>query len=235
MNTKTASKTPERDDIEALLPWHAAGTLSRRDTQRVEQALERDPALKRQYALVREELGETIHLNETLGAPSARAMEKLLAGIEKESGPARRRRPAFSLSAWIAEKLSALSPRTLTWATAAAAMVIVVQAGLLGSLYIGEEAPGYRGVDIGTGTPKSPVTDPTVGTYAFVGFVPSASSGDITNFLAANNMAVVDGPRAGGLYRVRIAPAPLNKDAVNTLTSRLRENRTIVSMVLPAD
>ena len=26
-------------DIEELLPWHAAGTLSRRDTQRVEEAL----------------------------------------------------------------------------------------------------------------------------------------------------------------------------------------------------
>ena len=35
MNTK--SKDPQ-EDIEMLLPWHAAGTLSRRDAQRVEQA-----------------------------------------------------------------------------------------------------------------------------------------------------------------------------------------------------
>ena len=32
----------ERRDIEALLPWHAAGTLSRRDAQRVEAALQQD-------------------------------------------------------------------------------------------------------------------------------------------------------------------------------------------------
>jgi len=72
----------ERRDIEALLPWHAAGTLSRRDAQRVDAALKEDRDLARQFELVREELGETIHLNETLGAPSARAMERLLASIE---------------------------------------------------------------------------------------------------------------------------------------------------------
>ena len=73
MNT-TNNEAPERD-VEELLPWHAAGTLSRRDAQRVEQALANDPELARRYALVREELSETIYLNETLGAPSARAME----------------------------------------------------------------------------------------------------------------------------------------------------------------
>ncbi len=33
----------ERHEIEALLPWHAAGTLSRRDADRVEQALAEAP------------------------------------------------------------------------------------------------------------------------------------------------------------------------------------------------
>ena len=80
-------EAPERQEIEELLPWHTAGTLSRRDAQRVEEALARDPELARRYALVRDELGETIHLNETLGAPSARALEKLFAQIDAE--PAR--------------------------------------------------------------------------------------------------------------------------------------------------
>ena len=79
-------------DIEELLPWHAAGTLSRRDSQRVEEALARDPELARRYALVREELGETILLNETLGAPSAHAMEKLFAKIDAEPLASRPRR-----------------------------------------------------------------------------------------------------------------------------------------------
>ena len=63
----------ERHEIEALLPWHAAGTLSCCDADRVEQALAGDCELARRYDLVRQELAETINLNEALGAPSARA------------------------------------------------------------------------------------------------------------------------------------------------------------------
>jgi hypothetical protein len=85
------NEEPEHREIEALLPWHAAGTLSPRDANRVEQALAGDRELARQYDLVCEELVETIHLNETLGAPSARAMERLFAAIVGPS-PAHRRR-----------------------------------------------------------------------------------------------------------------------------------------------
>ena len=85
----TRDKAPEREDIETLLPWHAAGTLSRRDAERVEQALAQDAELARRYELVREELAETIHLNETLGAPSARATQQLFAAIDAESADAR--------------------------------------------------------------------------------------------------------------------------------------------------
>ena len=38
----TKQEAPERQEIEELLPWHAAGTLSRRDAQRVEDALARE-------------------------------------------------------------------------------------------------------------------------------------------------------------------------------------------------
>src|ERR1700750_3267916 len=74
----------EPGDIELLLPWHAAGTLNARDVRRVEEALSRDPDLARQYAVIQEEYAETIGLNETLGAPSSRAMQKLFADIDAE-------------------------------------------------------------------------------------------------------------------------------------------------------
>ena len=81
---KMLDKEPQRHEIEALLPWHATGTLSRSDADRVEQALAADRELAKRYDLVREEMAETIHLNETLGAPSVRAMEKLFAAIDAE-------------------------------------------------------------------------------------------------------------------------------------------------------
>jgi anti-sigma-K factor RskA len=70
INKETQNNSDQaQGEIESLLPWHAAGTLSRRDSQRVEQALANDPELARRFAMVREELGETILLNVTLGAP----------------------------------------------------------------------------------------------------------------------------------------------------------------------
>jgi hypothetical protein len=83
----TINKQPGRHEIEELLPWHATGTLGRRDADRVEQALAGDPELARRYEVVRLELAETTHINETLGAPSARAMEKLFAAINAEEAP----------------------------------------------------------------------------------------------------------------------------------------------------
>src|SRR6266480_1777331 len=100
------NKEPERHEIEALLPWHAAGTLSRRDADRVEQALAGDRELKRRYDLVREELNETIHLNETLGAPSARCMEKLFSAIDAEGERQPRRQSSFDFAGRISEFLS---------------------------------------------------------------------------------------------------------------------------------
>src|SRR3974390_3371636 len=125
----TNQEAPGGRDIEDLLPWHAAGTLSRRDAQRVEEALARDPELARRYALVRDELAESIHLNETLGAPSARAMEKLFTRIDAE--PARRQSASFGIGSRISDFLASLSPRTLAWSASAAVFAILLQAGLI--------------------------------------------------------------------------------------------------------
>ena len=95
----------ERLQIEFLLPWYAAGTLSRSESNRVERALAGDIELARRYALVLEELAETINLNEALGEPSASVAEKLFAAIDAEEARTPRRRrlhrsaPTTALSA----------------------------------------------------------------------------------------------------------------------------------------
>src|SRR6195952_2945302 len=108
MNTKSKEV---QEDVELLLPWHAAGTLSRRDAARVEQALANDNELAARYDMVREELGEAIRLNETLGAPSARAMQNLFAKIDAE--PARKPTVSFNLGAWLTDFVTGFQPRTL--------------------------------------------------------------------------------------------------------------------------
>jgi hypothetical protein len=215
----TKQEAPERREIEELLPWHAAGTLSRRDAQRVEEALARDPELARRYALVREELGETIHLNESLGAPSARAMEKLIAGIDAE--PVRRQAAPLNFGTRIAEFFASLSPRTLAWSAGAAAVAILLQAGLLAGIMLNEtKTSGYQ-------TASAPTTDPGVGAFTLIRFAPQASSDDITRFLEANKLSIAAGPMAGGLYKVRVAVTGIPKAELARIVKKLQEDKVV--------
>src|SRR4051812_3765541 len=136
------NKASEREEIEALLPRHAAGTLNRRDAHKVEQALANDAELAIQFETVRQDLVETIGLNESLGAPSARAMQKLMADIEADASTARRARSSFNLGEWLSDRLSSFSPRTLAWSASAAALAIVLQAGLLAGMFVNERQGG---------------------------------------------------------------------------------------------
>ena len=214
-----ATNKEAHSDIEELLPWHAAGTLSRRDAQRVEEALARDPELARRYAMVREELGETILLNERLGAPSAHAMEKLFAKIDAE--PLRKRALSLNLGARVSEFFASLSPRTLAWSASAAAIAILLQAGLIASIAIKEKSAG------GYETASAPSTDPGVGAFTLIRFAPQASSDDITKFLEANKLQVAAGPMSGGLYKVRVAVTGLPKAELARIVKKLQADKVV--------
>jgi anti-sigma factor RsiW len=214
-----AANETEPGDIELLLPWHAAGTLSRRDRERVEAALASDPELARRYQLVREELGQTIALNETLGAPSARASEALFAKIDAE--PARRPSVSMNLGARIAEFFAGLSPRTLAWSASAAALAILLQAGLIAGIMLKERSAG------GYETAAAPQNLAGEGAYALIRFQPRTSAADITKFLETNKLSIADGPTAGGLYRVRIAAKALPNADLERLVKTLQADDVV--------
>ncbi len=222
----TINKEPERHEIEALLPWHAVGTLSRRDADRVEQALAGDRELARRFDLVREELAETIHLNETLGAPSARAMEKLFAAIDAEEARVPRRRHTFDLGGRISEFLSGFSPRTLAWAAALAAMAILLQAAVITTAVLNEH---------GDATASRLSSLDSRGSFAVVRFAPQATFTEINNFLGAYKATVVEGPmRSASMYRIRLSDTPLNADEVSKIIQQMQGELRIVGFVAPA-
>src|SRR5262245_39849282 len=214
---------PERQDIEALLPWHAAGTLSRRDSDRVEQALASDRDLARRYALVREELNETIHLNETLGAPSTRAMEKLFAAIDAEAPVAKK--SSFNFTARIVEFVSSFSPRTLAYAGTAAALALMVQAAVLTTVVVrNQDAPPGHTL----------ASDPHLSNQrAMVRFTANATLAEVTRFLDVNKAAVVHGPNRGGLYEIQLASSPMSDDDFNSAIRRMRAETNIVAFIAP--
>jgi len=219
-NNKEANELPQ--DVEMLLPWHAAGTLSRRDAARVEQALANDNELAARYDLVREELGEAIRLNENLGAPSARAMEALFAKIDAE--PARKPRMSFNLTAWMTNFVAGFSPRTLTYGASAAALAIVLQAGILAGVFVKEGSVGPQLASYEQGTTDS--------SYVRVSFKPDATAAAITAFLNDNKAVIVEGPQAG-FFRVRVSDKPMSKEQLGAVVKKLAAN-PVVSFTVPA-
>jgi anti-sigma-K factor RskA len=221
MNTIN-NQASEREEIEALLPWHAAGTLSRREAQRVEQALANDAELAIQYETVRQDLVETIGLNESLGAPSARAMQRLMADIEADASTARRARPSFNFGEWLSEKLSSFSPRTLAWSATAAALAIVLQAGLLAGMFVNER----QGNAIYDTASVAKVESAKSGTDALISFAPTATAAEITKLLRTYKMAIVEGP-TGDMYTVRLAVTGMPKEELAKLIKQLQDEKAV--------
>jgi hypothetical protein len=222
------NKEPERHDLEALLPWHATGTLNRRDTDRVEQALACDRELARSYDLVREELAETIHLNETLGAPSARAMEKLFAAIDAEEARSPRRRRSLDPGRRISEFLTGFAPRTLAWAAAAAVLAILAQSAIIAGVLLREDS-----------APTAPRLASAVsgGSFAVIRFSPQATAAEITNFLGAYKATLVEGPlkSGGGLYRIRLGDNQLPPGDSGKIIRQMQDEWRVVGFVAAAD
>jgi anti-sigma-K factor RskA len=216
----------EPTEIETLLPWYAAGTLRRRDRQRVEDALRYDPALAHHADLVREELAETISFNESLGVPSARCMDRLMAAIDAETTAARKRSSARAVAGQFATFIAGFSPRTLAVAASFAVAAIALQAFLLVSM---ATKPQITFETAGLNTTAS-----GHGTFAMVRFAREASAGEITRFLEEYQATLVDGPKPGGFYRVRITMKSLAKEELAHIVSRMRQER-IVESANPGD
>jgi hypothetical protein len=219
----------EPGEIEMLLPWHAAGTLNARDARRVEEALARDPELARQYAVIREEYAETIHLNESLGAPSTRAMQKLFAAIDAE--PARKPSASLNLASLVSRFFASLSPRTLAWSASLGALALLLQAGVIGAVLMKNQTATYQTASLSTNEPITrDLAARTPPPRALVRFAPDARVADITALLDNYHASIIDGAK-GGLFRLQFGNAAMTKDEAANLLSKL-QNEKIVSLAV---
>jgi hypothetical protein len=230
----------EPSDVELLLPWHAAGTLNVRDARRVEDALASDTELARQYAVIREEYAETIHLNESLGAPSMRALQKLFADIDQE--PVRTPPTSARFSKRISQFFAGLSPRTLAWSAGLGAMVLLLQTGVIGTVLLMKSqdssfqiaslmqesraaAPELRSaapITRDLGAASSP--------RALVRFAPDARISDITALLDNYQASIIGGAREG-MFRIQFGNGAMGKNDVAALLGRLQKEK-IVSLAV---
>src|SRR5262249_54740412 len=140
--------------------------------------LARDPELARQYAVIREEYAETIALNESLGAPSGLAMQKLFAAIDAE--PKGRPNATMGVAARISAFLASLSPRTLAWSAILGAVLLLLQAGVIGAVLTKNHFTTYQTASLrmnerDLGGAAAP--------HALVRFAPDARVADVTAML----------------------------------------------------
>ena len=215
----------EPGDIELLLPWHAAGTLSARDARRVEEALASDPDLARQYAVIREEYAETIDLNESLGAPSVRAIQNLFAAIDAE--PAQEARTSFNLSARISSFFASLSPRALAWSAGVGAVALLLQAGVIGAVLIKDQSASYQTASLSASEHEVVAQAPP---RALVRFAADARMADITALLDTYQASIIGGAK-GGMFRLQFGDKPVTEQEATNLLNRLQGEK-IVSLAV---
>lgn len=200
----------EREDIEMLLPWYATGTLEPEEKARVDAYLADHPEVARQLDLVAEEMDQTIRVNEALGAPAPGALDRLMADVRAESPQAFRASGGGlieSVLSWFGD----LSPRAAAMGAALAIAVICAQAVTIGVVTSGKKYD----------TASGETTGRIAGTTALVGFVDSASVADVTGLLTSYGAAIVDGPKPGGIYRVRLSEKELAKADLDALLEKL--------------
>jgi anti-sigma factor RsiW len=226
MATSKKMLEQEPSEMEMLLPWHAAGTLNPRDARRVDEALARDPELARQYAAIGEEYAETIDLNESLGAPSARAMQKLFAAIDAE--PAGKPSLSRRISTRIAGFFASLSPRTLAWSSGLAALALVLQAGVIGAL-VKHQPASFQTASLSMDEPVTRSLGVEAPPRALVRFAPDARVADITALLDRYQAAIID--TRGGMFRLQFGSKTMAKDQIAGLMSRLQGEK-IVSLAV---
>ncbi|MBV8563890.1 MAG: hypothetical protein JO273_00370 [Methylobacteriaceae bacterium] len=217
------------DDIEELLPWYATGRLTPEEHARVQAALERDPELALRHDLVRRELAEAAAATEALGSPSTRAKDRLFEQIAADGTRSASARSFLGRAfGRLASGSTGEAARPLRLAFAFAALLIILQAVTIGVMLV------RLGPSLFTTATGSGDGDSSTGTFALIGFAPDATAAQITGVMESSQARVVDGPRAGGFYRVRLSNSKLSKEDEDRALGDLRGKTGIVIFAEPS-
>lgn len=216
----------EADEIAALLPWYVSGKISVSDKARIEAYAAAHPEVRGHIALAREEADAVFADNQAIIPPRA-SLDTLHAAI---SADPRARLHAVKASFFdrVGEFLGGLAPRQLAYAGVAAALAIFIQAASIGSL-LTARAPGD-----GYETAAGPKDAAAVGTFALVAFQPAAPTGSLSAFLANSKITIVEGPKAGGVYRIRLSDKILAAADTEAAIAKLKARADLVAFASAA-
>jgi len=222
MNNETNAQR-KREDIEMLLPFYVTGRLDRADADRIGDYLSQHPEVASELELVRDERASTIANNAIYADRPVRSFDRVAAMIRKT--PARTARPAARWLDRIRELFSMPSSPALGWVGAAAAIVILLQTATIGTLVVTQYSGIFTGASGGNGA-----TD--IGTTVVVQFADGASASSVADALNGLGLKIVDGPRGGKLFTVRLGPKGMDSGERDRLIAALRTRGDVVAFVM---
>ena len=222
MNNNTQNAV-DPAEIEVLLPWYVTGKLDAADMARVEAFLDAHPDMRRQIDLVREEQTQSTAANEALGYPSAGSLDRIMAVVGHDAGDWAR---TGSLRTWLSEFFAAPSPQGVRWAAAAAGLLLLLQAAVIGALIVGRSADPYQ-----TAGGEQVIAGPGA---LIVGFADKATMPAISALLGEVGAQIADGPKPGNLYGVRLTKSNATSAEREEVARRLRARPDVVKVVLIA-
>jgi len=176
------------DEAELLLPWYVSGNLEKADRLRVEAWLDRNPEAHAHLARAREEMDVTYAASEAMGTPSRAGFDRLMAEVERTAvKPASSRSPG-----WVERVWSMLSPRYALAGVGALCLLVLAQGT---AITIMSQSGTGSNFEVATGAAPT-----AAGPTALVAFTEGTTLAELSETLGADGLAIVDGPRAGGIY-----------------------------------
>lgn len=208
----------EPQDVEELLPWYVTGRVTREEARGVEAALKTMPDLAAKLAAVQRERDAVARGSEAVEPPPPENLQRLLRQVEKTR---QARLSTVEAAPSGADWLGAILGRRLVWQAAFAAACVVI--ALLGvRLYDPSTPPGF-------GTAAG-ITGAEAGANLVVTFQAAATNADISALLDSLDATIVDGPKPGNAYVLRLPSA--DPAHVASAMERLLERKDLVQSVL---
>jgi anti-sigma factor RsiW len=222
MSEDTKHESARRDEVEMMLPFYVTGQLDHAEANEVDDYLKDHPDVARQLDLIRAERESTAAGNAIYASRPARSFERVAAMIGK--APAQPARPAGWGLDWIKRLFAMPSSPALGFVGAAAAIVILLQAATIGTLVVAQYSGIFIGASGGNGTVDA-------GTTVVVHFADDASAAAIADVLSNLGLRIVDGPRGGKLFTVRIGPKTMNEAERERLIAALKARSDLIVFV----
>ena len=222
MSENTKHESARRDEVEMMLPFYVTGQLDHAEANEIDEYLKHHPDVARQLDLIRAERESTAAGNAIHASRPARSFDRVAAMIGKT--PAQPARSAGWGLDWIRRLFAMPSSPTLGFVGAAAAIVILLQAATIGTLVVAQYTGIFTGASGGNGTVDT-------GTTVVVRFADDASAAAIADVLSGLGVKIIDGPRGGRLFTVRIGPKTMNDSERGRLIAALKARSDLIVFV----